>query len=130
VIVTVYDGYMAGENAFDLAIDVEDAFEAMCEMTWAHQSQIAEWLPWVGRHDMQPPGSMADWRQLLRRRFTRRNRELGLPLDRIHEFFTITAWGRVPLAGEVLNDLPAVNRAFSHIDSMEARLRRWRGEAA
>jgi LmbE family N-acetylglucosaminyl deacetylase len=128
VILTVYDGYMSGANAFDLAIDVEDAFERICEETWCHQSQISEWLPWVGRHDMQPPQFIGQWREMLRKRFTRRNRELGLPLERIHEFFTVTAWGTIPNEQQILNDFPNLNRACSRIDEMNARLKRWRGE--
>jgi LmbE family N-acetylglucosaminyl deacetylase len=127
VILTVYDAYMAGENAFDLAIDVEDAFEAICEMTWCHQSQIAEWLPWVGRHDMDVPHSMTEWCKILRRRFLRRNREMGLPFDRLHEFFTVTAWGAVPSDDELTRDFPNLNRAFSRMDDLRVRLNRWRG---
>jgi len=52
VVVNVYDEYMHGANAYDLAVDVEAAFDAITEMAWCHQSQIAEWLPWVGRHQM------------------------------------------------------------------------------
>ena len=128
VIVTVYDAYMAGENAFDLAIDVEDAFDTLCEETWCHQSQIVEWLPWVGRHSMPVPRSMEDWRAVLRDRFTRRNRELGLPPSRIHEFFTVTAWGEVPREEQVLRDFPGINAEFSNLEPLRKRLRRWRGE--
>ena len=34
VILNAYDGYMFGENAFDLAIDVSEAFDLMAEMSW------------------------------------------------------------------------------------------------
>ncbi|HEV8542134.1 MAG TPA: PIG-L family deacetylase [Verrucomicrobiae bacterium] len=127
VILTVHDGYMSGANIFDLAVDVHDAFEKMCAMSWCHQSQIAEWLPWVGRHDLKVPGSITEWRGELEKRFRRRNRELGLPVDRIREFFTVTAWGNVPTADQVLNDFPDVDRAFSQLDALRARLARWRG---
>src|SRR5438477_9681717 len=46
-ILNVYDGYMFGANACDLAVDVEDALAKICDLTWCHQSQITEWLPWV-----------------------------------------------------------------------------------
>jgi LmbE family N-acetylglucosaminyl deacetylase len=128
VILTVYDAYMAGENAFDLAIDVEDAFDVLCEMTWCHQSQIAEWLPWVGRHSMPVPRSRDDWRKVLRDRFARRNRELGLPDARIHEFFTVTAWGEVPSEKQIMSDFPTINSQFSQLEPLRKRLRRWRGD--
>src|SRR3989442_685221 len=68
VILNVYDGYMFGANSFDLVVDVEEVFPKICEMAWCHQSQIAEWLPWVGRHNMAPPKSYADWSKMFRRR--------------------------------------------------------------
>ena len=63
VILNVYDGYMFGSTGFDLAIDVEEAFDKVAEMGWQHQSQITEWLPWVGRHDMQAPRTLEEWTQ-------------------------------------------------------------------
>lgn len=128
VIVTVYDAYMTGENAFDLAIDVEDAFDVMCAETWQHRSQIVEWLPWVGRHSMAPPNSMAEWREMLRRRFVRRNKEMGLAQERIHEFFTVTAWGEVPAFEQITRDFPNLNTAYSRLEEMRGRLARWQGE--
>jgi LmbE family N-acetylglucosaminyl deacetylase len=128
VILTVHDSYMAGENAFDLAADVEDAFDAICEMTWCHQSQIVEWIPWVGRHEMEPVQSMEEWKKMLRRRFVKRNREMGLPFDRIHEFFTVTAWGEIPKETQISKDFPNLNRAFSHLEDLRVRLNRWRGD--
>jgi LmbE family N-acetylglucosaminyl deacetylase len=128
VILTVHDSYMAGENAFDLAADVEDAFDAICEMTWCHQSQITEWIPWVGRHEMEAPQSMEDWKKTLRRRFVKRNREMGLPFERIHEFFTVTAWGEIPNETQISKDFPNLNRAFSHLEDLRVRLNRWRGD--
>ena len=93
VILNVYDGYMFGANAYDFAVDVEDAFDAIAEMTWCHQSQIVEWLPWVGRHDMAPPSSLAEWKATLRARFDRKNRELGIASPHAMEVFRVTAWG-------------------------------------
>jgi hypothetical protein len=53
---------------------------------------------------------------------------MGLPLERIHEFFTVTAWGTVPTEQQVLNDFPNLNRACSHLAKMSERLKRWRTE--
>ena len=127
VILTVYDAYMSGENAFDLAIDVEDAFEIMAQETWCHQSQISEWLPWVGRHSLQPPANIDEWRDLLRRRFSRRNKEMGLATDRVHEFFSVSAWGQVPTYEQIISDLPGISEKFSHLEALKKRLARWRG---
>lgn len=126
VILTVYDGYMFGANAHDLAIDVEEAFEAIAEMTWCHQSQIAEWLPWVGRHDMAPPDSLEAWKTMLRQRFLRRNRELGIDSDRVVEVFRVTAWGAVPSLEDLTRDLPPLLTSASKLTTLQRRLAQWR----
>ena len=128
VILNLHDAYMAGENAFDLAVDVEEAFEVMAEEAFCHQSQIAEWIPWVGRHDMAPPQTMEEWRAILRRRYLKRNREMGIESNRVFEFFTVTAWGEVPKLEDLLRDFPHVVAEFSPLEKLENRLRRWRGE--
>jgi LmbE family N-acetylglucosaminyl deacetylase len=128
VIINVHDSYMAGENAFDLAVDVEEAFEAMSEMAFCHRSQIAEWIPWVGRHDMAPPKTIEEWQAILRRRCLKRNREMGIQSNRVFEFYTVTAWGQVPALDDLLRDIPNVVAEFSQLDALEKRLRRWRGD--
>ena len=125
VIINVYDGYMFGSHGFDLAVDVEDLFPYIADVTWCHQSQIREWLPWVGRHHMQPPQNMDEWRESLRARFTRQNVELGISSARTHEVFTVTAWGTVPTLERLLRDFPALAREHSHLDRLQARLARW-----
>lgn len=106
VILHVHDGYMAGANAYDLAVPVEPVFDHLVETSWCHQSQIAEWLPWVDRHQVEAPASKAHWAEQLRRRCGRINRELGWPGNEAHEFFRVTAWGTVPDAARLLRDFP------------------------
>lgn len=128
VILNVHDAYMAGENAFDLAIDVDEAFEVMLQEAFAHQSQIVEWIPWVGRHDMAPPKTIDDFREILRRRYLKRNREMGIQSNRIFEYFTVTAWGQVPRLEDLLRDIPNIVPELSHLQPLATRLKRWRGE--
>lgn len=125
VIVNVYDAYMFGANAYDVAIDVEDAFDAITAMTWCHQSQIVEWLPWVGRHDMAPPASPAEWKTTLRARFDRKNRELGIDSPHAVEVFRVTAWGAVPTLAQLRADFPAMFDAASNLATLDQRLRQW-----
>jgi LmbE family N-acetylglucosaminyl deacetylase len=125
VIVNVYDAYMFGANAYDIAMDVEDVFQKICEMTWCHQSQILEWLPWVGRHNMAPPKDPAEWEQTLRARFDRKNRELGIASAHAMEVFGVTAWGTVPTLRQLINDFPACYREASNLKRLEARLELW-----
>ena len=126
VILNVHDGYMHGANACDLVIDVEAAFDKICEMSWCHHSQIVEWIPWVGRHQMTAPRSFAEWSATLRRRFERRSRELGLTGARAVETFQVTAWGEVPEYDRLRADLPGVVTDGPDLRPLEARLARWR----
>ena len=125
VIMNVYDGYMYGANSFDIAVDVEEVFPRICEMTWCHQTQIMEWLPWVGRHKMKTPKSFDDWSKLLRQRFLRHTGELGLKTRRAVEVFTVTAWGDVPTFEQLMGDFPKMRR-LSSLRRLKKRLRAWR----
>ncbi|MCP5527309.1 MAG: PIG-L family deacetylase [Verrucomicrobiales bacterium] len=120
VIIATYDTYMSGANAFDLAVDVEPAMDLITRMSWSHQSQIREWLPWVGRHEMEAPEDLEAWNRTLRARKERENRELGLPERPATEVFTVTGWGERPEVDRLLHDLPGLLRD----DHREARLRR------
>ncbi len=128
VILNVYDGYMFGANAYDFAIDVEPSFAAICEMSWCHQSQIAEWLPWVGRHNMAPPKTMAEWSATLRARFDRKNRELGIQNAHAVEVFRVTAWGAVPTMEQLKKDFPEMLPGSSSLVALEERLKLWNHE--
>ena len=125
VIINVYDSYMSGANSCDLAVEVEEAFSKICEMSWCHQSQVAQWLPWVGRHDMVPPKSPAEWSQALRKRFEARQQKLGFPAGRLLEFFNVTAWGKVPGCEQLLKDLPTISATASNLDRLKERLARF-----
>jgi LmbE family N-acetylglucosaminyl deacetylase len=128
VILNVYDAYMFGANAHDLAIDVEEAFQNICEMSYCHQSQIAEWLPWVGRHRMDAPKSLAEWSETLRKRFDRKGRELGVSTARAIEVFTVTAWGAAPDYAQLLNELPGIVPDASRLEALRAKLDLWNAE--
>ncbi len=125
VIVNFYDGYMFGANDYDLALDMEEAFEKICEMSCCHQSQIAEWVPWVG-HNMAPPKSFSEWRPILRKRFERKNSQLGIQTITAVEVFTVTACGEIPAYEQILNDFPSLLAEASSLPSLKERLLRWR----
>ena len=127
VILNVYDGYMAGANAYDMAIDVEEVFPKICEMTYCHQSQLMEWLPWVGRHQMQAPRNISEWAGTLRARFQRQNLELGIRSEHVFDVFTVTAWGEVPKFEQLQADFPTLSERFSNLDRLRERLERWSG---
>src|SRR5436190_10187513 len=124
VIINVYDPYMFGANSFDLAVDVEPAFETIGDITWCHQSQICEWIPWVGRHSMEVPKSRADWAKILRSRFQRQNRDLGLETGHAVEVFRVTAWGEVASVEQLQRDFPNL-LPHPNLDALRQRLKLW-----
>lgn len=124
VILNTYDGYMAGANSFDLAVDVEPCFDLIAEESWCHQSQINEWLPWVARHHIEPTADLSAWKMKLRQRFERQARELGLPSGRAHEVFTVTSWGIVPTLDQLRRDFPSLVADDARYGRLAARLQR------
>lgn len=125
VILNTYDGYQAGANVGDLVVNVDEAFETIAQESWCHQCQIREWLPWIGRHQMPVAKDLEAWRGVLRRRFARQARELGLPADAAHEVFTVTAWGEIPTADQLEKDLPSLVRTPAGDARLRTRLARW-----
>jgi LmbE family N-acetylglucosaminyl deacetylase len=125
VSLTVYDGYMFGGGAYDLAIDVEEAFPRIAEMSFCHQSQIKEWIPWVGRHNMAPPQSASEWLKILRKRFDLKNYQLEIKSPKAFETFTVTAWGSIPSFEQLMSDFPSIDRQVSNLDRLRERLERW-----
>jgi len=120
VILNVYDGYMLGDNSFDLAININDAFEAIAEMSWCHQSQIMEWLPWVGGEEV--PKNFANWKEILRNRFLKRNKDAGVDSENLYEFYTLTGWGNCPTVRQLLKDLPNVDQEVSNMLQLKRKI--------
>ncbi len=125
VILNAYDGYQAGANVGDLVVGVEPAFDVVAAESWCHQSQIREWLPWIGRHQMPVAENLEAWKTVLRRRFDRQARELGLAPGQAHEVFTATAWGEVPTWDRLISDFPGLVRTPERDARLQAKLQRW-----
>lgn len=125
VILNTFDGYMGGAGQFDFAVDIETAFSQIAAMSFCHQSQIMEWLPWVGRHAMKPPGSLEEWQGVLRKRFEHQNRSLGIQSPHAVEVFTVTSWGVLPTMDQIRHDFPHLTPSISHLDRLETRLGLW-----
>ncbi len=107
VILNCYDSYMKSANDLDVFVDVTEAFDKMVEMSYCHQSQIVEWLPWVASPGiLHPPKDLDEWREILRERFYKRDAAFGLDTAKQHEVFTLTAWGTVPNIKDVSRDFP------------------------
>jgi hypothetical protein len=76
--------------------------------SWCHQSQIREWLPWVGRHEMEPPADLARWEVALRERFRRQRLGLGLGEGEPVEVFAVTRWGETVSRSMLERDFPGL----------------------
>ena len=66
------------------------------------------------------------WTKILRRRFEKKNRDLGIQSTRAVEVFTVTAWGHVPDCGQLLKDFPGALHEASNLEALRERLARWR----
>ncbi len=123
VVLNAYDHYFKQANTFDLAIDIEEVFDLVCEMGWCHQSQIREWLPWVGAPFARPaPATLAAWKDLVRAECLARNDAFGIASRRAYEFFSVTAWGRVPTLDQLVADLPGLSHEHSRLAQLRRRL--------
>ncbi len=110
VILNTYDGYMGagGGRGPDFSVDVESVFDQVVRQSWCHQSQIQEWLPWVGRHEIDPPSDLEEWERSLRARFRRQRVSLGFGEGPALEVFSLTRWGESANCEQLRRDFPAL----------------------
>jgi len=125
VILQVADSYVEEEQEYDLLVDVEPVFDAVARMSWSHQSQIREWLPWVGRHRIEPAATLDEWKVQLRERYRFRNRKLGLDTERPTEPFVVTAWGEIPSLEQLRRDIPGLTLDLNRQARLADKLARW-----
>ncbi len=126
VIINTYDPYLKVALRHDLAVDIDPVFDdVVCPITWCHQSQIAEWLPWVSSPSLlEAPKDLADWRRLMRARYAEGSAELDIAGSRPYELFCVTAWGTVPDPEQVIRDLPGLDATASNYDQLRERFAR------
>lgn len=97
LILTCTDGY-SQEDFWDFVIETDDVLEDKFRMLQCHQSQIAEWLPFVESLDREDgairPWNPARWRDRVLEGVFEANRRLGFKDRKSREFFTITRWGK------------------------------------
>ena len=122
VILNVFDSYMGGANTFDLVVDVEEAFEQICEMSFCHQSQINEWLPWVSGQPLEKPYNLAEWTDISRKRSDEFNAKFGIKTKGAVVVFTVTAWGSIPNYEKLLADFPNIITSASNLDGLKKKI--------
>lgn len=112
VILNTWDSYIGQgpQSIPDLVVDVSECFDQIVRQSWCHRSQIREWLPWVGRHDIAPVDTLDQWESSLRRRFVNQRQALGLGAGAPVEAFSLTSWGSVPSWDRLVADFPEFRR--------------------
>lgn len=110
VILNTWDSYIGEgpQSVPDLVVDVTGSFDQIVRQSWCHQSQIREWLPWVGRHGIAPVETLQQWEESLRQRFRKQRLALGLGDGSPVEVFSLTSWGQVADRAAVLRDFPPI----------------------
>jgi len=109
VILNTWDSYIGDgpQSVPDLVVDVSETFDQIARQSWCHQSQIREWLPWVGRHGIAPVETLDQWEASLRQRFGNQRLSLGLGEGAPVEVFSLTSWGQVADRDQLTRDFPA-----------------------
>jgi hypothetical protein len=109
VIINTWDSYIGDgpQSAPDLVVDVSETFGQIARQSWCHQSQIREWLPWVGRHGIAPVETLDQWEASLRQRFGNQRLSLGLGEGAPVEVFSLTSWGQIADRDQLTRDFPA-----------------------
>jgi len=74
---------------------------------------------------MPVAANLAEWREVMRARFDRQARELGLSAEVACEVFTVTAWGEVPRPEQLELDFPNLIRTPHGDERLRAKLARW-----
>ena len=117
---------MYGANSYDFAVDIGEVWDTVVGMSWCHRSQVVEWLPWVGRHNIAPAASVAEWAETMRRRFERQNIGLGIASPRPVETFRVTAWGAIPTFEQLVSDFPIMLEETANSAALRERLKTWK----
>ncbi|MFH1477160.1 MAG: PIG-L family deacetylase [Verrucomicrobiota bacterium] len=108
VIINVYDPY-ANENTYHAAVNITKTFDRKTQMVLCHESQVFEWLPWVGG---KKAPQKKNYRDVLLKRHLKMNKHIGFHDAVPREFFMFTEWGR-PCGKADLEKLFPRNTAYS-----------------
>lgn len=126
VILNFYDPYMKEANDLDFAVCIDDEFEAKAAMSWCHQSQIVEWLPWVkGANANSIPKSLEEYKILIKQNATKINKKLNITKNGLFESYTVTAWGSIPTFESLSRDIPGIDAEAIPLHKLKTKLNSW-----
>lgn len=126
VIINFNDHYIKDANDLDFAINIENEFDNKARMAWCHQSQITEWLPWVsGAAPEKIPKTLEEYKNSLLKNALLRNKKMKINKAGIFEFFTVTAWGRIPTFDAIVSDFPEIDHEAMSLQKLQNKLELW-----
>jgi LmbE family N-acetylglucosaminyl deacetylase len=126
VIINFFDPYMKDANDLDFAVCIDDEFDAKIAMSWCHQSQITEWLPWVmGRDPKETPKTIEEYKNGLIKGAQARNLKMKIKKQGMFEYYTVTAWGTIPTFETLQKDFPAIEKEVIPIAKLQEKLVLW-----
>ena len=91
-------------------------------MSFCHQSQINEWLPWVSREPLEAPYNLTEWTNISRKRAEEFKVKFDIKAKGAIEVFTITGWGSIPDYEKLLTDFPNIITSASNLDGIKKKL--------
>lgn len=126
IIINFNDHYIKDANDLDFAVNIENEFDNKARMAWCHQSQVTEWLPWVkGVSSENIPKTLEEYKNSLLKNAMARNIKMKINKKGIYEFFTVTAWGRIPSYDEILRDFPEIDKEAIPLQKLQEKLDLW-----
>ena len=126
VILNFYDPYMKEANDLDFAVNIEDEFDVKAAMSWCHQSQIKEWLPWVmGREIKTIPKTIEEYKTIQRENALKFIKKMNIKKQGLFEYYTVTAWGSIPTFESILNDFPVIDKEAIPLSKLQEKLNLW-----
>ena len=105
IIINIDDVYANG-GEFDFCCDISEVYEIKEAMAACLESQIYEWLPFVGGRN--EPLTYAEWQENFSKRHIAINQRYQQPENPPREFYRITQWGRTWNQDGIEKDFPFV----------------------
>jgi len=125
VILNLLDNYQNKTFEYDFVLDITEVFDLKAQMTFCHESQIKEWLPWVSANKVKPPKDIDDWGEILKHKHFSLSRHINIYPETLVEAINVTAWGAVPSYDQLITEFPPLLARASNLDSLRERLLKW-----
>ncbi len=118
-----FQDYFQRPNAFrpDIAIDIGPVFDKKVDGLDAHESQMYEWLPWIGKYESEVPKSKSDRKKWLSSKAVKITPEVRTTLEKWYgnekaaqvqyaEAFEICEYGTQPKEEDIRRLFPMLKK--------------------